>query len=98
MEDQYLIEEETLYIKKVVKSRFVYTKTAGVLLITCVLLIVFEIMRIYTSISSVIILLIFIFVIFKVTKIYRELGRKENKAANKCFCNLKTGKILLNHT
>ena len=46
MEDQYLIEEETLYIKKSRQTPcFVYTKTAGVLLITCVLLIVFEIMQ-----------------------------------------------------
>ncbi|MDY0139802.1 MAG: hypothetical protein RBR50_08875 [Candidatus Izemoplasmatales bacterium] len=79
LENEYLTEEETLYMKKIIKSLIIYTILGGVTSITSILLKVFEVEKSVTLIFGLIAIVIFVFIVIRITMLYKEVGKLEGK-------------------
>ena len=79
LENEYLTEEETLYMKKIIKSLIIYTILGGVTSITSILLKVFEVEKSVTLIFGLIAIVIFVFIVIRITMLYKEIGKLEGK-------------------
>jgi hypothetical protein len=79
LENEYLTEEETLYMKKMIKSLFIYTILGGVTSITSILLKVFEVEKSVSLIFGLIAIVIFVFIVIRIKMLYKEVGKLEGK-------------------
>ena len=79
LENEYLTEEESLHIKKIIKSLFIYTVLGVVTAMVSILLKVFEVEKSVTLIFGLISIVIFVFIIIRITMLYKEVGRLVGK-------------------
>jgi len=79
LENEYLNEKETLYMKKLIKSLFFYSVLGGITSLTSIILRFLEVERNVTLIFGLIAIVIFVFIIIRIIMIYREVGNLEGK-------------------
>lgn len=79
LQDEYLTEEETLHMKKIIKSLINYTVLGGVTSIASILLKVFEVEKSVTLIFGLIAIVIFVFIVIRIIMLYKEVGKLESK-------------------
>jgi len=79
LENEYLTEEESLHIKKIIKSLFIYTVLGVVTAMVSILLKVFEVEKSVTLIFGLISIVILVFIIIRITMLYKEVGKLEGK-------------------
>ena len=79
LENECLIEEGILHMKKLIKSLLIYTLIASVISITSIILKLLKVERSITMIFGVIAIVPIIFIVIRITLIYKEIGKYDNE-------------------